>query len=155
MRGLPSSPTASVLLDVLQLMSRPEPPAIRWAYRIQPEPQRRPRVDGGRAHRTDEDTAYRGALQMLWRSAKLVPAPLTGELFVAMAFAGSTTIGGTKRAPQPDRTNLEKAVEDAGNGILWVDDIQIVQGFSVVHAWGDDVKPFVSLEVWQLEEATT
>lgn len=153
----PASPVAAAFLDVLGMIGSGGPPAIRWTYPLQPEPLRRPRVDRGRGHLTDEDQTYRDTLIALWRAAKLVEPmhPLEGDLFLALAFAGNTKLGGTKRAPRPDRTNLEKAIEDAGNPSLgwwglWNDDSQIVMGLSRVLDWGPDVRPFVSLEVWEL-----
>lgn len=152
--GLPHSPTASALLDLLELIGSGTPPAIRWSAEIQPQPLRRARVDGRHGtHLTPKCRAYRNDLQTRWRYAMLageIPKrPLTGDLFVAMAFAGttSTKAGG---APEPDRTNLEKGIEDAGNELLWADDRQLVQGLSIVHGWGLNVRPFITLEVWEL-----
>lgn len=118
-----------------------------WEAAIVPEPQRRPRVTmaGGfaRAYRTKADSAYRDVLQMHWMAVRPRIRPMRGDLAVRMEFAGNKGI-------RPDATNLAKAVEDAANGVLWLDDRQVVD-LGVTVKWAKGVSPLVRVAVWTLD----
>lgn len=141
------------------MLSTPWPsgsPAITWRAQIQPVPNHRPRVYRGgnnqRAVRTIKpggDAAFESELQLLWFAAG-IRKPLEGVLAVVMEFSGNTVNRWGHRAPRPDLSNLIKAVEDAGNGVLWEDDRQIVQTAASIRRWDRDAAPLVALWVWSL-----
>jgi len=75
----------------------------------------------------DKSKAYRERVQlhmnMAWGAGKRrwpmrTPAPLGLELFIFW-----------EDGRHGDGSNLFKAIEDAGNGLLWLDDKQIVEGY--------------------------
>jgi Holliday junction resolvase RusA-like endonuclease len=134
-----------------------EPP-LSWSGSIQPVGLHRARVapDRYRGHgyleRPDRD--FREELQGLWMAARLV-RPLTEELAVVMTFAGCSRVPRRPRARRscPDLTNLLKAVEDAGNRFLWVDDKQIRILLGHIVAWGPDVTPWITVDAWPMGQA--
>jgi Holliday junction resolvase RusA-like endonuclease len=133
------------------------PPLLSWSGRVQPVPLHRARVVfAGRSPRTyltDADEVHRAELRVLWRRLRRdVALPLAGPLALLVTFAGNSRDRLDRRHhyPRPDATNLLKAIEDAGNGHLWVDDRQIEIPIAHLRAWGPDVRPFVALDVWGL-----
>jgi Holliday junction resolvase RusA-like endonuclease len=93
---------------------------------VQPLPKQRPRINGRRAYTPPRTKAYE--TQVAWdaRIAMQGREPLTGNVKVTLAFARK----GKKRA---DIDNLEKAVMDAMNGIVFEDDQQVVEMHATVH----------------------
>lgn len=57
--------------------------------------------------------------------------------------------GRIKHTVKPDRDNLEKNLKDALNGIVWVDDSQVVQSGGIGKIYG--TVPMVRAVVYQLE----
>lgn len=118
----------------------------------EPRPQPRPRFDrrtgrvySGEHKSTRSVTGWRHAVALkgveAMRNARLEPmtGPLSLELEVYMPRPTSHHVANDparplkKTAPQyhttkPDRSNLEKAIEDALNGVTWADDSQVVDG---------------------------
>ncbi len=135
-----------------------KPAAVSWAGELQPVPLHRARVRFDRfrtyAYTRDVDAVYRDELRMRWRAAHLVSSrrpPLEGDLAAVLTFAGNSR--GNRR--RPDATNLAKAVEDAANPSagwrgLWLDDRQVVLELAWISAWGPDVQPRVTLDLWRL-----
>jgi Holliday junction resolvase RusA-like endonuclease len=108
-----------------------------------------------RTYLTDADEVFRAEIRTRWRVAKLDRRPLDGDLRVHMLFAGNSVPSKGRHAPQPDVSNLIKAVEDAGNpneelgwGGLWGDDRQIRCVKGELREWGRGVRPLISLRVW-------
>lgn len=139
---------------------------ISWRGDLQPIPLHRARVvfTGKRtmAYSPELDQVYRTDLQARWRYERAAPrTPLEGPLAVTLRFAGATRVPDTRsargwrQAARPDLTNVVKAVEDAANGVLWVDDRQVVALDASIVAWGRDVRPFVALAVWRADEPAT
>lgn len=98
--------------------------------------------------------AWRACVTMVARSS--CPKPLSGPLELSLTFLlprpkrlrqGSRV----RHTAKPDRSNLEKAVEDAMNGIVWGDDSQVCAG--EVEKWyaASDESPGVRVEVKPLE----
>lgn len=130
-------------------------PAIAWHGQIQPVPLHRPQTvqfgrnqRGARTITHPNDLAFRTELEFHWWSKRL--KILEGPLAVAMEFSGSTVTRQGRRAPRPDLSNLVKAVEDAGNGVLWEDDRQIMQLAAAIRRWDRQAQPLVALWVWQI-----
>lgn len=128
-------------------------PDLEWVGNIQPTPLHRARVvfNRGRtyAHNENVDVDYRRHLQELWMVERV--RKLKGPLAVRMAFRGRDRTDKRGRATEPDVTNLAKAVEDAGNGMLWEDDAQIKLLVAGIEAWGRGVEPTVAVHAWRLE----
>lgn len=136
-------------------------PVLEWAGEIQPVPLHRAKVViehryNRRSHGylPDADHDFRRELQQLWMVERVVRNPLRGDLYVAMTFAGCSVrrdaIGRRRHLPRPDKTNLEKAIEDAGNGFLWADDAQIRGGMGYIVEWSEEARPLVTIDVWRL-----
>ncbi len=157
-------PAALVARTLQRLVTKP--PVLSWSGQVQPIPMHRSRVVFGRshtrtyAHNEDADNVFRGELRLLWTAAGLGRRrPLEGDLAAVFTFAGSSWNPRSRRHDRrrPDETNLAKAVEDAGNPDprggwrgLWLDDAQIVLEVGWISAWGRDVAPLVTLDVWRL-----
>jgi Holliday junction resolvase RusA-like endonuclease len=128
-------------------------PVLDWQAAMQPVPLHRASVVFARlstmTYLVDADKIYREELQVRWNAAGL-RHPIEVPLHVAMEFAGNSK-GNRNR---PDLTNLEKAVEDAGNGILWRDDVLIHELFGRI-TWGPNVKPLVRVRAWLLDPDAT
>ena len=54
------------------------------------------------------------------------------------------------RPKRPDGDNILKAVQDAGQGVLWHDDSQIVLGVVSKFTAAQDAPPGVEIEVWEI-----
>lgn len=125
-------------------------PLIDWQAAVQPVGWKRARSNGRQRFTDPIEQAYRDELLFRWMQARargrIPKMPPAVPLAVRFTFAGSST--GRRR--QPDLSNLIKAVEDAGNGILWHDDrlIRGYEGPTCIEAWGPDVAPFLRVEVW-------
>lgn len=128
------------------------PPDLSWSGELQPVPLQRARVVRDHAYTTERDKVFRSDLQTLWRFAG-IRTPLSGDLAVWMTFAGRDHAINGQRWRRPDLSNLIKAVEDAGNRVLWLDDRQITTIVAVLAEWGPDVTPEVALKVWRLADA--
>lgn len=124
----------------------------------------RPRVTlaGGRAHAyTPEKTAAYEQLVAVYAAAAMKKAPLLEHpvqlrLGIYCKVPGSwskkrraAALGGMERpAKAPDIDNICKSVADGMNGIVWVDDCQIVELVCSKHY---ALEPYVSVSVTSLE----
>lgn len=82
---------------------------------VKPIPKQRPRFGQGRVFTPAATRTYEDILG--WRFRQAAKAPLLGPIRVAINFETSS---------RADVDNLAKAVLDAGNGILYRDDSQVV-----------------------------
>lgn len=95
---------------------------------IIPVPFARPRFNNGQGFNAPKYAAFK--TELAWRLRSLVRRPpLIGALQLTVSF----TLAPPKRLKNkhpishPDVDNLLKAFLDAGNGILWNDDCQVVR----------------------------
>lgn len=84
---------------------------------------------------------YENSVAKLAKDAMAGRPPLTGALSVSMRFRMpipksapkwqrlAMAAGEIPHTSKPDCSNALKAIEDAFNGVVWVDDSQIVRGF--------------------------
>lgn len=96
--------------------------------------QRRRHTKSGHGYNPKEYTDGKRAMSEYMRAA--CAAPLEGPLVVEMTFTRPPAKGNARKymegehypdTRRPDVDNLMKAVLDAGNGILWMDDSQVVR----------------------------
>lgn len=97
--------------------------------RIEPKPYERPRFAGGHAYNAPKYANYKKECQFLMKDV-FKTNPLENPLHVNFEFILPCPKSKLKR-PQnadvrPDLDNYIKAVLDAGNGILWRDDSQVI-----------------------------
>jgi len=100
---------------------------MEFVFNIDPVAKGRPRFTrGGRAYTPERTRKFTNELiaMMQWQ----VGEPLEGALKVEIVFYMRRPKSVKRKYPtvKPDLDNLEKALYDAGNGILWNDDSQIV-----------------------------
>lgn len=130
-----------------------------------PVAQGRPRtaVIGGRARVYDPEKSrnYKALIRLVAQEAKpdhLLEGPVSLTLRIFKRFPASFSkrareqarAGNIRPATKPDASNILKAIEDALNGVVWVDDRQIVD-LIVSKAYDDE--PRVEVEVREIEEA--
>lgn len=111
-----------------------------------PRGQGRPRATvrkGGFAtiYKDTKSRQYENSIAAVARGVMGDRPPLTGALSVSMRFRMPIPASATKarraamaagevpHTSKPDGSNMQKALEDAMNGIVFVDDSQIVRGF--------------------------
>jgi Holliday junction resolvase RusA-like endonuclease len=140
---------------------------IRVVVPGEPNAQRRPRAFsmGGhvRMHSDKRDGQWRGRAQVHMAEAMAGREPLTGDLELRVRGVWECPRSmHRKRDPREagwfqgrkDADNVAKAVQDAGNGVLWVDDRQVVR--LVVEKWrgAQGEAPRVEIEVREVERPT-
>lgn len=101
----------------------------RYEYKIigTPVAQGRPRFTrAGHCYDPGKSKAWKNLVS--WELKSQGAVPIDGALSVSMAFILAKPKSAKRDKPtvKPDLSNLAKAIEDAGNGILWHDDSQIV-----------------------------
>lgn len=107
----------------------------------------------------DPVNGFKAAIQACAEKAMKGNAPIEGPLRVDLCFVFPRTKGQLwKRKPmprirhakKPDRDNVEKAVSDALNKIVWLDDAQVCDG--VIQKWiaSGDEHPHVKISVFKL-----
>ena len=112
-----------------------------YRYYVAAEPKRRHRQTNGRAYPDPKGVAYEQMLGFLMRHERKGPML---ECFVGVQALFVTESKG-------DLDNLLKAVLDAGNGILWKDDRQIVEANAFKRKPTEGEPEFVELQVWKAE----
>lgn len=126
-------------------------PAISWVGEIRPVALERARVvrgdEGTHGYLPERSAAFREELQMLWLAAGLTKGSrrLHGPLHVRVVLEGS--------GHRSDLDNYVKAILDAGSGLLWDDDSQVVQLVARFGAWGPGNRGRVVLDVWEIPDA--
>lgn len=119
---------------------------------INPEPWTSPDLSTGRrggkivpmAHKNAQLRAYQEALHDHIRDT-FDPKPVTYELEVNYYFWRQLE---TPRSRRADKTNLEKATEDALHGLLFENDRQVRRGQTTVVEQAVDIAPLIVIE-WQ------
>ena len=100
--------------------------SIKLAMRGLPTP--RPRMGKHGVYNTTKYTNYKKALQMYFRGFEKYKAPAQLEIEVAFFFVTPKGYKRTKyQVPNLDVDNALKGILDAGNNILYDDDLQIVK----------------------------
>ena len=117
--------------------------AITFTVPGEPVPQPRPKISTiggrGRAYVPAKHPihAYRQAVALLAKAAGATPtdaAPLTLEIELVMVrpkshykASGELNPRTALKVPPGDCSNYQKGIEDALNGIAWVDDVQVAR----------------------------
>lgn len=137
---------------------------IKFTVPGEPVAKARPRVTiaGGRAHAyTPAKTAAYEQLVAVYAAAAMKNAPLLEHpvrltLGIYCKVPGSWSkkrkadaLAGIERpAKKPDTSNILKGIEDGMNGIVWVDDCQVVELVCSKHY---ALEPYVSVTVTSVE----
>ena len=97
---------------------------MTFSLEIEPLPQCRPRFSRGRVFEPARITAYKRSVAAAARTAMAGAPPLAGAVEVKIRF--SRKFAATSRR-FGDLDNLAKSAMDALNGVIWLDDAQIVK----------------------------
>ena len=96
--------------------------------------------------------AYRQAIQLAAKVAMAGKEPLTGPVSLCVTFAFQRPKSHSKKrreddrhVQKPDTTNLVKGLEDALNGIAWLDDSQVCI-INATKRWAQD-EPWTSIVI--------
>jgi Holliday junction resolvase RusA-like endonuclease len=123
--------------------------------RFKPVGEARPRVvtRGNRTFAYTPKSKERKQFQQLLR-AQVKEAPLEGAIVVQINFSFTPLkswsdkkkelMNGKYKTTKPDLDNLLKFVLDAGNGILWKDDKQIVKFDNCTKCYGSEDRVLIS-----------
>ena len=84
-----------------------------------PIPAPRPRFGQGRTYMPSRYTAYKLALAWAFKAKMGRRKPMRGSIILVLDFYRKTR-------GKVDLDNLAKTVMDAGNGVVWEDDSQII-----------------------------
>lgn len=140
---------------------------MRFEFDIEPVEQARPRATrfgkGIRLYDPEKVTVFKRQLGMLAKQQMLDRGlePFDGPLEVCMEFyrpvqasisqrERARRLSGTHRPTvKPDLSNYVKALEDALNGIIWIDDNRIVQ---IVAEKKYSDRPRIVIEVNKVDE---
>ena len=132
-----------------------------------PRGQGRPRATTRGGHPTvykaSADRKYEASVRAIAQAAMAGRDPFEGPLSLSLRFRMPIPKSATRRvktsmaageiAPttKPDATNLAKAVEDAMNGVVFVDDCQIVRCF-ITKIYAESPGADVRIEAFQPQE---
>ncbi len=112
---------------------------------VNPVPWERP-AGGASRYKRDRSRQFALDFQTALLTVRDRPRePLEGDVAVTMRLYRNCGPGHRQRG---DIDNLEKAILDAGNGVLWVDDVQVTHVTKSIEAAGPDVEGRVFLIVW-------
>lgn len=126
---------------------------IKFTIPITPVAKGRPRLGRYGVFTPDKTRQYESELKALMRSKLTSNALLAGPLYLSVRFIllkpkrpkhKSEPIG------KPDLDNFWKAIADAGNGILWLDDSQIVETYARKLFDVSGAGPRIEIEVKEL-----
>ena len=90
---------------------------------LDPLPQSRPRFSNGRAYEERRLTNYKEMLKWCFAAKMEGTPPTLAPVAVDIKFFRKYAATSRRYG---DCDNLVKAVQDAGNGVLWKDDAQII-----------------------------
>lgn len=112
----------------------------------EPVPKGRPRFDtrSGRTYTPERTARAEEALGWLMKISRKVSEPCAGPVKLELFF----TIGSKRK--RTDADNLAKLVMDSGNGIVWVDDSQIIRLVVDVGTASADMKPGTKIAAWEV-----
>lgn len=103
---------------------------MKIRFKVEPVAKGRPRIGNGRAYTPAKTRVFEHTVATLARHYCRVnrQEPLTGPLEVAVMFHLKKPKSVKRNVPfvKPDLDNLLKGLFDGCNGILWLDDAQIV-----------------------------
>jgi len=117
---------------------------IKLNMRAMPAP--RARVTRRGAYNPERYTNYKKAMQMYFRPFKKFEAPMGLKIEVSFFLIPPKTLKGRKYPfPNFDVDNALKGVLDAGNGILWDDDLQICEA-RVIKKYAAEDAIFITIE---------
>jgi len=114
-----------------------------------------------RIHPDARDGRWRGRAQVVMQEAMAGRPPLTGDLELRIRGVWECPASlARKTSPRPrgwfqgrkDADNVAKAVQDAGNGVLWIDDRQVVRLVVEKIRGAQGEPPRVEIEVEQLAD---
>jgi Holliday junction resolvase RusA-like endonuclease len=119
---------------------------------MNPVPQGRPVVTfrHGRsgAHTFTPDKNREFYEEFRWRVREAgIRRPFDGPLRLNLRFWRRC-----RQNARGDLSNFIKTIEDAGNGFLWVDDVQIAEIHAKLVEYGKDVRGRIELEIVRLED---
>ncbi|HGY3556654.1 TPA: RusA family crossover junction endodeoxyribonuclease [Pseudomonas putida] len=115
-----------------------------------------------RMHPTDRTIAYEGLIAMVGAQAmgerSLIECPVMVEMRIVLKvpksaskkFKAQALAGEIFPTKKPDMDNVIKAIYDGLNGVVWKDDVQVVDAF-VRKRYGD--VPGVHVRIIPIEEA--
>lgn len=106
----------------------------------EPCPKERARTGKGRVYTPSKTLNAERTLQLLFLSAG-IRTPIDSPMVVDVDF-----FMGNKR--RVDLSNLVKLLEDAANGVVWVDDSQVIGLFATKLV--DKERPRTELRVWKV-----
>lgn len=113
---------------------------VSFFVRGVPVPKARPRVTrSGHTYTPARTAAWEEQIAWAATAAMKGRAPIDGPVFAEFSFAGARS--------NADLSNLQKAVEDACNGILYFDDKQIED----IHVRRINGEPGVLVEAWDAD----
>ena len=110
---------------------------VRFTIPVRPKPKQRPQHGRGYTYTPKETREYEQMVGIYARMA--IKQPLEGAIRVKVDFylpipkswpEGKKRLaeaGDIRPASKPDLDNLEKALFDGINGIVWIDDAQVVE----------------------------
>ena len=129
---------------------------ITLTIRGTPVAQGRPRFARGRVY--DPEKSRRWKNDVAWQATDQIDCqPLEGALEVKMVFKLERPKSSKRRWPtvKPDLSNFTKGIEDALNGIAYIDDCQIVrERLDKEYLDGPEYQPCVEIQIEELEEVT-
>lgn len=103
---------------------------LHFILPVEPRPCERPRFDSSRkrVYNSGKYTTYKQTLAWKLRSMHKGP-PIEAPIILKVVFHMRRPKDPKFDVPavKPDASNLLKAIEDAGNGIVWRDDCQIIR----------------------------
>ena len=110
---------------------------VRFTIPVGPKPKQRPQHGRGYTYTPKETREYEQLVGIYARMA--IKGPLEGAISVKVDFympipkswtkgkKQLAELGKIRPASKPDLDNLEKALFDGMNGIVWIDDAQVVE----------------------------
>ena len=115
------------------------PRSITLTFDGDPVPAPRPRFGQGATYMPARYIAYKEALAWAFKAKMGRRKPMRGPIILVLDFY-------RKNRTRVDLDNLEKTVLDAGGGVVWEDDSQIIDLHSRKFLGCDEPRTEISLE---------